>query len=315
MDLRSSQECDLWAQHIPLPHLLDVTVQVLENCDKKSALSSNYLEDILPNLCFALPHNSKGCSQLLQSLPLSSTVWNKLEEGLSNKKYLPIEVSVMLYKQHPSSLEREMLRVLTQYAAVYKGDWCNDVTLSIAYFKSHGESFGEDSSRDIQTNRTQPDSKSQSQCNKINFWANSPVICAAAHSHSVFTLGLKILFKIVAETNYSLSCIFGCRDYFAELLIKVNRELYEFFPTDMQHFVYLLTLPVTTGQGAKYFQNYSQLFVVQSALLKALERGGDSAATIRTLLCFFPYWLPVLYQNQFWDKYLKQEWCELPNIS
>ncbi|KAK8750726.1 hypothetical protein OTU49_014977 [Cherax quadricarinatus] len=313
MDLKSLHKLDAWSQHIPLPRVLDLAVEVLEFCRKKNVISPNHLEDILPLLSFALPHNAKGCSQLLQSLTISSSVWDKLEQGLSNKKFLPIEITITLYEQYPSSLENEMLRVLTQYAeVVYTGDWCKDVVLSIAHFNSHHKFSDTDQSR-YKSMKNHSPFEAHQQRNKINFWAESPVINAAARSKSVFSSCLKLLFKIVVETRYSISSVFGSMDYFEELKSKMHRELHEYFPSDIQHLVYLLTLPVTTGQGLKYFENYSQVLVVQNSLSEALQRGD--VTTIRVLLCFFPYWLPILEQNQFLDKYVRQEWCELSSIS
>ncbi|KAK8752791.1 hypothetical protein OTU49_007656 [Cherax quadricarinatus] len=205
-----------------------------------------------------------------------------------------------------------MLRVLTQYAeVVYTGDWCKDVALSIAHFSSHHEFFDMDQSR-YKSMKNRSPFETRQQSNKINFWAVSPVINAAARNKSIFFSCLKLLFKIVVETRYSISSVFGSMGYSEELKSKIHRELHEYFPSDI-HLVYLLTLPVTTGQGLKYFENYSQVLVVQNALSEALQRGG--VTTIHVLLCFFPYWLPILEQNQFLDKYLRQEWCELSSIS
>ncbi|KAK8752925.1 hypothetical protein OTU49_008260, partial [Cherax quadricarinatus] len=98
--------------------------------------------------------------------------------------------------------------------------------------------------------------ETRQQSNKINFWAVSPVINAAARNKSIFFSCLKLLFKIVVETRYSISSVFGSMGYSEELKSKIHRELHEYFPSDI-HLVYLLTLPVTTGQGLKYFENYS----------------------------------------------------------
>ncbi|KAG7173106.1 uncharacterized protein LOC121861001 [Homarus americanus] len=297
---------DIWIQHVPLPRVLDVTVQLLETCDKAS--KQDLLEDVLPSLCFALPHNAKGCSQILHSLPRNSSVWHKLEEGLSNKKYLPVEVTATLYEQHVSALENEMIRVLSQYAnVVYKDDWRNKKEISIAHFKAHGEPVNSDQSTGIKRKRDESPTESELECIKSNLWAHSPLVLAAVYSRSVFSLCVQFLIKVVVQSNFSISCILGSRDYFAQIFSEVDRELYELFPTHMQHLVYLLTLPITVTQGPKYLNNPTQLSVIENALLKAMRAGSDE---VRALLCFFPYWLPVLDQSQFFNNYLRQEVCE-----
>lgn len=305
-------EHDSWMQHIPIPRLLDVVIQVLENCQEDNVLSSDLLEDVLPHLCFALPHNTKACSRVLRSLPLNSSVWNKVEEGLSHKENLPVEITATLYEQHPSALESEMLRILNQYAeTVCMDDWCKETALSIVQFKPHGESLDIDPLIHSKMKKYQSH-QTHSNCNKINFWSDSPIIVAAAHSHSVFSLCVQFLCCIVVQSNFSIASVSGSRDYFAEILNIMNGELYEFFPSNMQHLVYLLTLPLISGQGLKYFENFAQVSVVQDALSEEVQ--GGEVNTVRSLLCFFSYWFPVLEQYQFVDKYLRQGW-ELPNIS
>lgn len=206
-----------------------------------------------------------------------------------------------------------MLRVLNQYAeTVCMSDWCKETALSIAHFKPHGESLDADLLAYSKIKRYQFPHETQSECNnKKNFWADSPVIFAATHSHSIFSLCLQFLCKTVVQSNFSITSVFGSRDFFAEILNVMNGELYKVFPTNMQHLVYLLTLPITSGQGPKFFENVAQLSVVEDALFEALQ---GEVTTVCTLLCFFPYWLPILDQNQFVDKYLRQR-CKFPYIS
>ncbi|ROT85022.1 hypothetical protein C7M84_021563 [Penaeus vannamei] len=82
---------DLWMQHIPLPRILDLIIQVLSKNGEGKSVQIDTLEALLPHLCFALPPVGHNCTKLLKTLPQSSSVWKKLEEGLKDGKHLPVE--------------------------------------------------------------------------------------------------------------------------------------------------------------------------------------------------------------------------------
>lgn len=238
-------------------------------------------------------------------------MWNKLEDGLLNKKYLPVDITVTLYQHRPATLETEMFGVLGKYADTnYKDDWSDDATLGIIHFKPHGGSPGVYRSLKRKRSPCLADVSLNGNV-KNNLWGGSPAVAAAARCPSVFSQCLNILFKVAVQSDFSLSFVYGCRDFFAVLVDKIDGELYKLFPPNLQHLVYILTLPITASLGHEYLETFAESDVVENALMEALKAGNEAIPIVRSLLCFFPYWLPILRKNGFLHKHLQEGWYEV----
>ncbi|KAK3862395.1 hypothetical protein Pcinc_031742 [Petrolisthes cinctipes] len=247
-----------WLKCTPRPHLLDVLIQVLSGGStgdggEGTGVSTNVIEDLLPDLCFSLPHRAQGCVTLLNSLSQKSVVWDKLEEGLIKKKHLPVEVTVALYTTRSTTLENEVIRVLSLYASqTCNEDWRKRSCFTVAHFMSTIETGGggDGGSGDGSDGGDGGDGGGGGG----NLASNS--------TRAVLSL---------KNTDSSKS--------------------------------------VVSGLGDEYFQNDVQVSMVQEALTEALmaENGMEM---IKAILCFFPFWLPVLQQRKFLDKYLVDWWCD-----
>ncbi|KAK4291582.1 hypothetical protein Pmani_035593 [Petrolisthes manimaculis] len=383
-----------WLKCVPRPHLLDVLIQILSVGDggegtgdggegvgdggegvgdggEGTSVSTSIIEDLLPDLCFSLPHRAQGCVTLLNSLSQKSVVWDKLEEGLIKKKYLPVEVTVAIYTARNTTLEKEVIRVMSLYANnTYNEDWWKKSWFTVTNFMSTletgsgGSSGGggggdggggsgdggngdggsgggggdnlasnsthavlslinADSSKSaalnlsgkmnsLQTVKSSQNvtsiQKTGSLDNRINHWAESPVIEASVHSSTVFSMCLSLLFKILKD-KHSISAVFASSDYFSRAFRIAKYNLFTLFPPHLQHLVYVLTLPLVSGLGDEYFQSDVRVSVVQEALREAL-RAENGMVMVKAVLCFFPFWLPVLQQRKFLDKYLLDWWCD-----
>lgn len=306
--MASTPEDALWLNYIPIPRMLELAVQEL---GKEKDLPFDSLERILPVVCFSLPPNSSACTKLLLSLPPSSSVWDRLEEGLlSSHKYLPPEILVTLYQQRPSVLESRIFQVFIQYTqstsaceeySTHEGYNLSNYT--VEHFKSRrysppGASDKKFESRGVESKETL--SKIKLTC---NLWHKSGVVDVAVLSESVFTLCLKIFFKLAVDSQFSSTYILGVSDFFSILFHELDRDLFKVFPSSMQHIAYLLTLPLNIPVELNPLEDSVHIQCVQDALLELLR--DDGVVMVRSLLCFFPYWLVILSRNQFLEKYLK----------
>lgn len=224
-------------------------------------------------------------------------VWGRLEEGLTQKKHLPVEITVCLYNTHPSALESEVIRVLRRYAdQPVDSDWRD--WREGSYFTV---------SRFVSTREIRSDGSNGSIRNDSNHWNESPVIEASVQSSKVFSVCLSLLFKIL-KGKHSITAVFASSDYFSLVFGIARHDLFTLFPPHLQHLAYVLTLPLVSGSGDGYFQNAKNVSVAERALTEALS-GVAGSEEVKSLLCFFPFWLPVLDRRKFLDKYLIDWWC------
>ncbi|XP_064089621.1 uncharacterized protein LOC135203668 isoform X1 [Macrobrachium nipponense] len=290
---------DLWLTRIPIPKMLELAVHQLTNKN----LPTHFIEDVLPSLCFSLPPNSGACCRILQSLPESSPVWGSLQEGVATGKYLPPGMMAALYRSRPSFLEGNIFSVLRCY--VQSTAACERYEISnftIKHFKDSSRSSCSLFDRKIDVMNSE-DSQNLPEVQIVpNFWRKSFIVDAAVCSEEVFIMCLRIFFKVAVDVQFSLTYMLSVHDFFAVLFCRLDKELFKVFPSNLQHVVYLLTLPLYISDGAT-LENTEQVPVIQDSLLRLVQDEGISV--VRTLLCFFPYWLPALSCSQFLDNYLK----------
>lgn len=284
---------DLWTKYIPLPRILDLIIQVLSKNGEGKGVPIEMLETLLPHICFALPPVSQNCTQLLKSLPQSSSVWNKLEEGLKDGKHLPVEVVALLYESHPSTLEREFFRILGQYAENVHHEDQHEENLHTLFELSPETMRGSTEYSYLEKHDIAG-----------NFWSESAVIPAAAFSSSVFNICLRILCRMCVDTKFSTSLTVASRDFFTHLSKhNLKGELYELFPSHFQHIVYLLTMPTaifTTSEHVK---------AIEVGLQGLLKEGSHTHSLVQCLLCFFPQWLSLLAKREFFNQNLRKCYC------
>ncbi|XP_047483829.1 uncharacterized protein LOC125035456 [Penaeus chinensis] len=284
---------DLWTKYIPLPRILDLIIQVLSKNGEGKSVPIDMLETLLPHLCFALPPISQNCTQLLKTLPQNSSVWNKLEEGLRDGKRLPVEVVAFLYESHPSTLEREFFRILGQYAEKVHHEDQHEENVHALFELSPETVRGNNEYSYIEKDDIAG-----------NFWSESPVIPAAAFSSSVFNICLRILCRICVDTKFSISLAVASRDFFTHLSKhNLKRELYELFPSNFQHIVYLLTMPTAV------FGTSEHVKAIEDGLQGMLKEGSHTHSLVHCLLCFFPQWLSLLSKREFFNQHLRKCHC------
>lgn len=93
---------------------------------------------------------------------------------------------------------------------------------------------------------------------------------------------------------------------------EVDGELYKSFPSMLSHLAYLLTLPLATHQDQGNLRKSPLLSVVKSGLQEELAEGGEAArGKVCVMLCFFPFWLPVLRKCGFLKSYLADSTCDI----
>ncbi|XP_042874743.1 uncharacterized protein LOC122254939 [Penaeus japonicus] len=285
---------DPWMQYIPLPRILDLIIQVLNKSEEEKAVPVDFIETLIPHLCFALPPVARNCTQLLKTLPQNSSVWHKLEEGLKDGKHLPVEVVAFLYESHPLTLEREMFRILAQYAEkVYHGDQGEEALYALV------ETTPETARGSAEYSYEEMEKETGS-----NFWSESAVIPAAVHSSSVFNICFQILCKICVDTKFSISFTLGSKDFFTQISKhNLKGELYELFPSSFQHIVYLLTMPTAV------FRTSEHMKAIEDRLQEMLKESSNSHSLVHCLLCFFPHWLSLLTKREFFNLNLRKCQC------
>ncbi|XP_063846682.1 uncharacterized protein LOC135092240 isoform X4 [Scylla paramamosain] len=271
-------DIDIWRSHIALPHLLNTLVQVVRGEEAVvggRSVSQDQLEDILPHLCLSLPTCSLSCADLLHSLPDDSSVWGELEAALVSKKLLHCDITSVLYLRHCPALEREALRVLELYVDVEsQNPWWQDERLSISHFKPHGRLLCADPPGREHSKAGAPD-----EC-KVNLWADSPLVEASGHTGELFTRCLELLGNVLWKTHFSFSAVVACRDYLAQDQGDLRRS--SLFP------------------------------LVKKGLQEELAEGGEAAREkVCAMLCFFPFWLPVLRKCGFLKSYLADTVCDI----
>lgn len=283
---------DLWMQYIPLPRILDLIIQVLSKNGEGKSVPIDTLEALLPHLCFALPPVGHNCTQLLKTLPQSSSVWKKLEEGLKDGKHLPVEVVAFLYESHPSTLEREMFRILGQYAE--KAHHVDQLEESLHALFELSPGTGR---------RSNEYSYVEKHDIAGNLWSESAVIPAAAFSSSVFNICFRILCRICVDTKFSINLTVASRDFFTHLnKHNLKGELYELFPSSIQHIVFLLTMPTAVYRTSEHVK------AIEDSLQGMLEE-GRTHSLVHCLLCFFPQWLSLLAKREFFNLNLRKCHC------
>ena len=230
-------------------------------------------------------------------------MWDRLQEGLSDGRYIPVEVMAILYEKRIAFLEREIFQIVMSYSES-AATACRRYDMSeftVEQFKDVGRFPSKILGRKFSYLKCKS-SENGSATSTCNFWKMSCVVDAAAHSEFVFTACLKLFFKIAVDTQFSVLFIQIVHDFFSLLSSRLNRDIFKVFPTHLQHIVFLLTLPLYTSPDDKIFENELQVQVTQEALLQVANHEGVLVA--QSLLCFFPFWFSVLSQNKFLDGYL-----------
>lgn len=269
--------------------------------------SQDQLEKILPHLCLSLPACSLACADLLLSLPDDSSVWGRLEAALISKKLLHLDITCALYLRYCPALEREVLRVLEQYVGIEsQSPWWQDRRLGISHFKPHGRLLHAKPWTRERSKVRAPDEY------KVNRWADSLVVEASGHTGELFARCLELLGNVLQKTRFSFSAVVACRDYVAQVREEMEGELYQNFPCKLSHLAYLLTLPLATHQEQVGLQRASLLPLVRKGLEKELADGGEAArGKVCIMLCFFPFWLPLLRKCGFLNSYLADTICDI----
>lgn len=304
-------DVDTWRSHTAVPHILNTLVQLLKEEEAvlgEKRMSQDQLEELLPHLCLALPSCSLTCADLLRSLPHDSCVWSKLEEALMNKKFLHHEITSVLYTHHQPALEQEVMRVMELYVGVEsKNPWWEDKRLGVSHFKPHGRLL----STKLSPGRAQGRIRTQD-VHKSNMWVDSPLIEVTGYNNELFTRCLELLGNVLLKTRFSFSATIASRDFLAQVLEEAEGELYKSFPSMLSHLAYLLTLPLATHQDQNDLWKSSLLTVVKNGLQEELAEGGEAArGKVCVMLCFFPFWLPVLRKSGFLKDYLADSTCDI----
>ncbi|KAK7081833.1 hypothetical protein SK128_016640 [Halocaridina rubra] len=288
--MSSRDDKEFWGKHVPIPRTLEIIVQVMKKYD-----ADLWAERIFPTLCFSLPPNGQECAEILKSLPSSSTVWEKLEKGLANNS-LPLEVFAALCQQRPSVLEKELFHIFSMYGKTHCFDKEYDIKVfTVARFKKRGVPFSKLITKKI---------SADCHLDQVeNLWLKSKIPDAAAYSKAMFDSCIKIFLRLGLDSQFSFSFVHGTSDFFSCLFYKLSVDLFKYFPSHVQHIVYLLTMPLSLPiDDFQANENAHEVELVEETLLKLL--GDFNIHYAESLLCFFTFWLPVLSERRFLQNYL-----------
>merc|ERR1712126_546806 len=92
----------------------------------RGQIDMNVIENLLRDIIFSSTSNEKCLADFLYILPCDSKIWEDLERGFSEDKYIPERILAVLCLKKPSFLEREILSLIfSKYANDNSASKCN----------------------------------------------------------------------------------------------------------------------------------------------------------------------------------------------